>query len=177
MSADAHVSAARRAAGPKALVGLRVIAIYKFIKAALLLGLAAGLFRAIHQNLEADARQWLRYLHIDPEHYYIRLFLQKIARVDPRVIRELSVGAFVSGGLFLAEGIGLWLAQTWAEYLVIGSTALFIPVEVLSCFQEFSWWRVALLVVNVAIAIYVAYLVWLRRRQRAAAGATTPVNR
>jgi len=56
----------------------------------------------------------------------------------------------------LVEGVGLMFRISWAGWLAIGESAFFIPIEVyeLSRRSKFSWWLVAVLVINVFIVWY-----------------------
>jgi uncharacterized membrane protein (DUF2068 family) len=63
-----------------------------------------------------------------------------------------------------SEGTGLWLDQLWAEYLTVIATSLLLPFEVYELVSRPSFWKVGGIVVNVAIVVYLAYL--LRRRVR-----------
>jgi len=102
-------------------------------------------------------------LRIDPHSHYLLWLLQRIAHVDEKRLRELSVGTFFYAALFLCEGTGLALRKRWAEYLTILSTSALIPVELYEIYKGPSLVKVLLLVVNLTI---VAYLVRELRRTR-----------
>ena len=76
--------------------------------------------------------------------------------------RELGIVAFLYAVVFLVEGTGLWLQRRWAEYLTIVVTASLIPFEIHELMQGVTVARVATLVVNVAVLVYL--IVRLRRR-------------
>jgi uncharacterized membrane protein (DUF2068 family) len=67
-----------------------------------------------------------------------------------------------------AEGIGLLLRRRWAEYLTVVATALLMPLEVYEIAQKPNALRVAVLVVNFAILIYVIVKLVQTHRSRAA---------
>jgi uncharacterized membrane protein (DUF2068 family) len=56
----------------------------------------------------------------------------------------------------MVEGFGLWLEASWAAYMTIISSSIFLPVEFFEVIQHLSALHVAVLVINIAI---VAYLV------------------
>ena len=72
--------------------------------------------------------------------------------------------AFSYAGVSMAEGIGLYLEKAWAEYLTLAITASFLPWEIFEVFHRVTWVRVALLVVNVVIFIYLLKIVVARRK-------------
>ena len=67
-----------------------------------------------------------------------------------------------------AEGIGLLLHRRWAEYLTVVATGLLMPPEVYEIAQKPNALRVAVLVVNVAILVYLIAKLVQTHRSRAA---------
>jgi uncharacterized membrane protein (DUF2068 family) len=143
--------------------GLLLIAAFKFLKGLGLLALGFGELHFLHRDLAATIAHWVNLLRIDPHSHYLLWLLQRIAHVDEKRFRELSVGTFFYAALFLFEGTGLALRKRWAEYLTILSTSALIPVELYEIYRGPSLVKVLLLVVNLAI---VAYLVRELRRTR-----------
>jgi uncharacterized membrane protein (DUF2068 family) len=139
---------------------LRAIAIFKFTKAVLLIGVGIGLFRLINQNIGDALQHWVQALHLDAGSHFVNLALEKAAHVSPQQVRQLGLGSFVYAGLFLAEGTGLWLQKRWGEWLTVIITSSLVPVEVYEIHRHPSLAKVGVLVVNIAI---VAYLVWHMR--------------
>jgi uncharacterized membrane protein (DUF2068 family) len=138
---------------------LRFIAVTKLVKALLVVAIGLGAFRLINKDLEESARNLTAHLRIDPENHYARLLLERVAKIDARSLRHYGVVSFFFAAELFTEGVGLWLNQNWAKYMVIVGTGFFIPVEAYSCFQHFDWERLLLLIVNVAIVAYVAVVV------------------
>jgi uncharacterized membrane protein (DUF2068 family) len=66
---------------------------------------------------------------------------------------------FIYAGLDMIEGIGLYLEQTWAEYLTLVITASFLPLEVFEVYRRITIIRVSLLVVNALVFLYLLNLV------------------
>jgi len=147
--------------------GLMVIAVYKFVKAAALLALGFGALHYLHHDPAREIAHWVDLLRVDPHNHYLLWLMEKVAKVDEKRLRELSVGTFFYAALFLCEGIGLSLRKRWAEYLTIVSTASLMPVEVYEIFVGPSLAKVGVLAVNVVI---VAYLVRELRRNHGGAG-------
>jgi uncharacterized membrane protein (DUF2068 family) len=146
--------------------GLLLIAAFKLFKGFALLAVGVGARHLLSQNLSADVEHWLDLLRIDPHNHYIHLLLEKIADVDPQKLRQLRAGTFFYATLFLIEGTGLALRQRWAEYVTIISTSSLIPIEVYEMVKHYSPLKVAFLVINIAVVVYLIYE--LRRNRRGA---------
>jgi uncharacterized membrane protein (DUF2068 family) len=58
----------------------------------------------------------------------------------------------------------LWLNLQWAKYMVILSTCAFVPEEIYLCLHKFGWFRLGVLVLNIAILIYIILLVVRREK-------------
>jgi uncharacterized membrane protein (DUF2068 family) len=57
----------------------------------------------------------------------------------------------------LVEGVGLWGGWRWAEYLAAVATSAFIPFEIYEIARNPTALKVAALVVNIVIVIYLVY--------------------
>ncbi len=142
---------------------LRLIAVFKLVKALALLASLATVFNLIRQDDPAHTIiTWALTLHVDPHNHYLRSILAALLDLDPKQFVLLAVGTVLYALLFSVEGIGLWFDQTWAEYLTIVATAGFIPVEVYEIISRVSITRVLLFVLNVAIVWYL--IVQVRHR-------------
>ena len=134
--------------------GLMLIAAFKLLKAVALLALGFGALHYLHRDLAGEIAHWVDQLRVDPHNHYLLWLMEKVANVDEKKLRALSVGTFSYAALFLCEGIGLSLRKRWAEYLTIVSTASLLPVELYEIFIGPSVVKVGVLVVNVAIVVY-----------------------
>ena len=86
--------------------------------------------------------------------------------VDPAHLRAIEFGTFFYAALHTVEGLGLILGYHWAEYLVIVATGSLIPFEIYEIARKLSPIRVALFGVNVAIVIYLIFVLRKDRRER-----------
>ena len=136
---------------------LRVIAVFKFLKAGLLIALGVGLFKLLHKDLGDVLQHWCEALRLDPGSHFVNQALDKVMRVSPAQVKKLGLGSFLYAGLFLAEGTGLWLRKRWGEWLTVIITSSLVPVEIYEMYRHFSLLKVGVLVVNVAIVIYLIY--------------------
>jgi uncharacterized membrane protein (DUF2068 family) len=136
--------------------GLRVIAAFKLLKAFALLALGIGALRLLHQDVAAVVEHWTNIFRGDPHNHYINFLLEKLAKVDDRRLKELSIGTFIYSAIFFTEGMGLWFRKRWAEYFTIITTASFLPLEVYELVRRFSGGKVLALVINLAVVAYLA---------------------
>lgn len=142
---------------------LRFIALFKLTKALVLLGvLAAGLHLVRHDPTQ-QVIHWARRLHVDPGNHYLQAFLARLLRADRKQLEIVAVGTALYALLFATEGIGLWLAKTWAEYMTSITTAGFIPLELYELVKKVSFTKSVMLTFNVGIVLYLVYYV---RHQR-----------
>ncbi|HXA80330.1 MAG TPA: DUF2127 domain-containing protein [Opitutaceae bacterium] len=144
--------------------GLRIIAGVKLFKGVLLLGIGLGLFALVNSDLDEIAQKLTDRLNIDPENHYARVFLENVANIQPHTLRHFGMWSLVYSAILLTEGTGLWLNLRWAKYMVIASTGAFVPEEIYLCLHKFGWFRLGVLVLNVAILIYIILLVVRREK-------------
>ena len=133
---------------------LILIAIFKLLKAALLIAVGIIMHHLLHKDVPEEVRHWVHAVRIDPDNRYIHAFLSKLTGVTDRKLEALSIGTFLYATLFVVEGTGLMLRKRWAEYLTIISTAAFLPLEVYELIHRRSAAKVVLLLANVLIVIY-----------------------
>lgn len=145
--------------------GLQLIAVFKLLKAIGLIAVGIGALRLLHQDVAAVVEHWVNAFRVDPHNRYIYSLLEKLAKVDDRRLKELSVGTFVYAGVFLTEGIGLALRKRWAEYFTIIVTASFLPLEFYEVFHAATIAKGVALLLNIAVVVY---LIWEVRSRPAA---------
>ncbi len=153
-------------AGEKAPWGLKLIAGAKIAKGAALACLSLGVFDMIHKDLTALALRFVQVARISPENKYVELGLEKLGLVEPATLVRLGMLSALYASVQLIEGLGLWFGAAWAEYMVVISTGLFVPEECIGIFHHPTWLRLAILLINAAILVYVVWVVWNRYRQR-----------
>jgi uncharacterized membrane protein (DUF2068 family) len=148
--------------GPRTLA---LIAAFKFVKSILLVVLAIALFRLRHPEAIEAFAHWLGTLQIATGHEFISRAAEWLLGIDAHTIALFGAIALVYATLYAIEGVGLWRNATWAKYLTVISTCLFIPIELWEIHRHFTPMKVAALAINIAI---VAYLIWLLRHDLAA---------
>ena len=138
---------------------LLAIAIFKFVKGALLLALAFGALTLLHKDVASEAEYWLDQLRIDPDNKFIGVLLTKLQLIHTKELKELSALGAAYAALFLTEGTGLLFRKRWAEWLTIIATSSLMPIEVYELVQKFTAVRLFALLVNAAVVLYLIYLV------------------
>ena len=136
---------------------LRLIAIFKFFKAGLLIALGIGLFRLLHKDVGDALMRWSEALRLDPGNHFVNLALEKAAHVSPAQVKKLGLGSFLYAGLFLTEGTGLWLGKRWGEWFTVIVTSSLVPLEIYEIYRHFSYAKVVVLALNIAIVFYLIY--------------------
>jgi uncharacterized membrane protein (DUF2068 family) len=143
---------------------LRLIAIFKLLKAALLIAVGVGALRLVHTDVTTLLEKWVARFGLNPGSRYVGHVILETAALTPNRIKDLAVGSFLYAALFLTEGIGLWLMKRWAVWFSTIITSSLVPLEVHEVYRHPTSGRVFVLVINVAV---VAFLIHRIRDQRA----------
>jgi len=144
--------------------GIRLIALFKFFKATLLIAVCLGALQLLDPDISARAQLWATAFATSSDRRYLQHLLARVAGFSPARLKLVALGAFLYAGLFTVEGVGLWLRLRWAEYLTVIATASFLPIEALEAIQHITLPRVSALTVNLLV---VAYLIYRLRCSRA----------
>ncbi len=144
---------------------LRMIAVYKITKVALLI--AAGYFELRLRDVSVIARlySWASTLPSGGEHDGVLRALAWFSGLSPKRIQALGFVTIAYAVIFSVEGIGLWLRRRWAEWLTIVITASLVPLEVWELVHRPTRGKAVVFAVNIAIVWYL--IVQLRSSGRA----------
>jgi uncharacterized membrane protein (DUF2068 family) len=143
--------------------GLLLIGLFKLGKCLLFFCLGFGAIHLLHKDLEDEVMRLATALKFDPESRVVSLVLDKVDLIDTHRLREISLATFAYSALALTEGVGLLMEKVWAEYLTLILTVSFLPWELYELARRPSWFRLSLLLINLAV---LAYLLWLLRRKK-----------
>ena len=143
---------------------LFLIAIFKFVKGALLLALAFGALSLLHKDVASEVELCLDQLRINPNNQFIGGLLSRLELVHTKELKELSALGTGYAALFLTEGTGLLFRQRWAEWLTIVATSSLLPIELYELVKQFTAIRLLALVINAAVVLYLIYVV--RQKQK-----------
>jgi uncharacterized membrane protein (DUF2068 family) len=143
--------------------GLLAIGLFKLGKAILFFALGVGAIHLLHKDLGDEILRLATALKFDPESKVVTVLLEKVDLIDAHRLKLISLGTFGYSALALTEGIGLMLEKVWAEYLTLILTISFLPWELYELARHPNWFRLSLLLINLAV---LWYLLWLLRKKR-----------
>jgi uncharacterized membrane protein (DUF2068 family) len=137
--------------------GVRAIIAYKTIKASAQLGLATVLLCLWPFGLAGHVESAARMLHAHATGMWARhLSGLLLTHATPRALAFLVLALGVDGAFTACEAFGLRRGYAWAPWLVVVGTSLLLPFEIVELVKEPHLPRILVLLVNVAIAAYLA---------------------
>jgi uncharacterized membrane protein (DUF2068 family) len=133
---------------------VRLIALFKLLKGVLLIAVGVAALKLLHTDIASLVESWVAVLGLDQNSRFVGRALSAAAALTPNRVRDLIVGSFLYGGLFLTEGIGLWLLKRWAMWFTVIITGSFLPLEIYELTRHPSAGKIGLLAVNLALVGY-----------------------
>ena len=134
--------------------GVRLIAIFKLVKAFLLFAAGIGTYNLLHKDAAQVLLRWVDILRVDPDNHFIHSVLVKLWLVDDRKLAQISAGTFCYAALLFTEGIGLLLAKRWAKYFTVIMTTSLLPLEAYELVKHFSMAKILVIAINVGVVWY-----------------------
>jgi uncharacterized membrane protein (DUF2068 family) len=136
-------------------IGLNLIVAYKLTKA----GVEVVLGVLLLSLRSAGLTEQLRAVALAIRHHTVSAWSIALAGwltqlATGRSLRVVAVASFLDAAFSLLEGWALYRGYRWSRWLIIGSTAFFIPFEIVALTRRLSAGRVLLLTLNVAVVIY-----------------------
>ncbi len=143
---------------------LQTVATVEFFKGIFvtLMGICALLL--VHKDAWLYAESLLAVFHISTDRRIAQMFLDFADNVTDAKLWAAARLAFAYSMLRFVEAYGLWRCRTWAEWLAAVSGTLLLPLEVRELFRRVTLLRSGLLIANVAIVLYMVYLILANRR-------------
>jgi uncharacterized membrane protein (DUF2068 family) len=151
-------------AAPRRDRAILLIALFKLAKATVLIALGAGALSLVHEDVAQHIQHVVSQVRIDPHNRHIHGLLESIGGFDDHKLKLVGVGTFVYAAIFLVEGVALLSRRTWAEWLTVGVTGSFIPLEVWETVRHFTPLRLGAIALNVAIVAYLAHHAFRKQR-------------
>jgi len=133
---------------------VRLIALFKLLKGVLLIAVGVAALKLLHTDIASLVESWVAVLGLDQNSRFVGRALSTAAALTPNRVRDLIVGSFLYGGLFLTEGIGLWLLKRWAMWFTVIITGSFLPLEIYELTRHPSAGKIGLLAANLALVGY-----------------------
>lgn len=137
--------------------GLRLIILYKLIKASLAVAASAvlwGLLIAGSADRVLGLASYVRH-HLTAA-WSIRLADAFVSAADMRHLEVVASALALDGAATFFEWYALRTGRPWGAWLVVLATASLLPFEVVAIVRHLHTERVVLLVVNLAIVAYLA---------------------
>jgi uncharacterized membrane protein (DUF2068 family) len=153
---------------PKAHIRvLRAVASLELTKGIIVLGGIFGILFLVHKD-PGDVADWcLTVLHISPDHHFAQVFLDWADSLTDKKLWVVAGTAAVYAVLRFVEAYGLWKARAWAEWIALVSGMLYLPFEIFKLVTRPNIFHVGLLIVNLAVVLYMAYVLLETRAVKA----------
>ncbi|MCX4553866.1 DUF2127 domain-containing protein [Streptomyces sp. NBC_01387] len=110
--------------------------------------------RLFDENLDV-LRPVFRHFHYDLDHSPVVGTIQKTFGYKHSTLMLVAVLLLAYALIEIIEGVGLWRAKRWAEYLTVVATAVFLPLEVYELTEKVSWLKIATLTINILAVLYI----------------------
>jgi uncharacterized membrane protein (DUF2068 family) len=142
---------------------LRLIASFEAFKGFGALAVSLGLLSLVHRDLRGIVVNLIGNIGFYPEAHYPAMLLHyvEIFTDANKVPLLVLVATYVL--VRLSEAWGLWFQLPWGEWLGALSGALYVPFEVRHLLHTQSWASALLLIGNLGVVSYLAWLLWRRR--------------
>jgi uncharacterized membrane protein (DUF2068 family) len=121
----------------------------------------------VRKDLWLLAESLLALFHISTDRRFAQWFLDVADSVTDAHLWAAARIAFAYSLLRFTEAYGLWKGRTWAEWLALVSGTLLLPLEIRELVRGITWLRSALLLGNLAVVLYMLYVILCNRRERA----------
>jgi uncharacterized membrane protein (DUF2068 family) len=145
---------------------LRAVASIELTKGVVVLFAAFGVLFLVHRDPWDMADGLLRILHVSPDGHFAQVFLNWADTLTDAKLWMVAGVAIGYSMLRFVEGYGLWYARAWAEWIALISGSLYLPFEIYKLIHRQSALHISILVVNLAIVVYMAYLLKVGRSNR-----------
>jgi uncharacterized membrane protein (DUF2068 family) len=143
---------------PQHIKGVRTVASVELAKGLIVFLAGLGLLTMRHKSIWGIAESLLEFLHVSPYHHYVGVFIDLVARISDVRLWKIAVVACIYVILRFIEAYGLWYALPWAEWMAAITGGIYVPFEADDFIRRPSWLRLAVIVVNLLIVLYMLYL-------------------
>jgi uncharacterized membrane protein (DUF2068 family) len=130
------------------------IVAFKAIKASLLAALGFGLLFSVRRDPVQVVWSIADAVHLPLTSRVFDRAVRLAAHATPEKEVGLALTAFGYAIVMGTEGVGLYLRRSWARWFTIGATSSLIPIEVYEIVREPRPLRIAILLLNTGVVIY-----------------------
>jgi uncharacterized membrane protein (DUF2068 family) len=145
---------------------LRAVALFELLKGIFVLLMGILALALVHKDVWLIAQTGLAAFHIDTDRRSAQMVLNFADKITDAWLWTAARIAFAYAALRFAEGYGLWHQRTWAEWVALVSGALLMPMEIRELWRGLTWIRGAVFLGNVAVVLYMLYVILANRRAR-----------
>jgi uncharacterized membrane protein (DUF2068 family) len=153
---------------------LRAVAAFEFFKGSFVVVMGVCALALVHKDVWLYAESLLALLHVNTDRRSAQLFLDFADSVTDARLWAAARIAFSYAVLRFTEAFGLWNGRTWAEWVALVSGALLLPLEVRELLRGVTALRCAVFIGNVAVVLFMLYVILANRRERRMASAVLP---
>lgn len=153
----------------RAARGVRLVALLEAAKGAVVLVAGFGVLDAVHVGAARLFDELAGHMHLNLAKGTPHAFADLAANTSDRQLQLLAAAAFAYVVIRAVEAFGLWNRRRWAEWFSVASGLVYVPFEVVELTRGASALKVALLVANLALVVYMASV--LRGQHRQGGGA------
>jgi uncharacterized membrane protein (DUF2068 family) len=145
---------------------LRAVAAFEFFKGIFVVAMGLCALVLLHKDVWLIAEILLSRLHINTDRRSAQIFLDVADTITDARLWAAARFAFAYAALRFTESYGLWKGRTWAEWVALISGTLLLPWEVRELMRGVTIFRCALFVGNLAVVLYMLYVIRANRRER-----------
>jgi uncharacterized membrane protein (DUF2068 family) len=159
----ANAPVVRRGAEIRSEVILRFFAVERFLRFLLFGVIAYGIWRftnartgivTAYQKELPVIHTLFRGLGININHSGLFGLFRHALAIKPSTLHIIAILAVAYALVELIESIGLWLSKRWGEYFATVATSLGLPYEIYEIYDKFTYTRVTLFAINLALVLY-----------------------
>lgn len=150
---------------------LKAVATFELFKGIFVMAMGICALALVHKDVWLYAESLLALFHISTDRRSAQMFLDFADNVTDARLWAAARIAFAYAVLRFAEAYGLWNYRTWAEWVAFVSGALLLPLEVRELLRGVTALRSALFIGNLAVVLFMLYVIRTNRQERRAAAA------
>lgn len=145
---------------------LRAVALFEFVKGIFVVIMGLCALALVHKDVWLYAESLLALFHISTDRHSAQVFLDFADNVTDARLWAVARIAFTYGVLRMTEAYGLWKGRVWAEWLALVAGSLLLPMEIRELMRGLTVFRCVLFVGNMAVVLYMLYVIRENRRER-----------
>ena len=146
--------------------GLRSLALFEAAKGILAIIGSIIIFAFSHKDLTEVAEHVLSALHVHPGSRFAGAVFRAADKATTQQVVFVGIGVLVYAAVRLIEAVGLWHERDWAEWFALLSGCLYLPWEIYEIARHQTPIRVGILVVNIIVVLYLAFILWQSHQDR-----------